>query len=84
MLEKWYSFPKYHKSIVFPPVLLNSQFMLLLKRIKARAQRRVRGGEIRSFNFDGHLKTCADVAFITERLIRRLSRRKNPATVHVR
>lgn len=49
MLENGSSFSKYHKSIVFSPVLLNSQLMLLLKRIKARAQRRVRVGEIKVF-----------------------------------
>lgn len=44
MLENQYSFSKYHKSIVFPPILLKGQLMLLFKRIKARALKR---GEIK-------------------------------------
>ena len=73
MPENWCRFSKYHKSIVFCPVLLNSQLMLLFKRIKAMAWMRVCvGGNQRSLNFDQHPDTVCRSALITKQLIKSL------------
>lgn len=48
--------------------------MLLLKRIKARAQRRVRVGKSRALNLDWHAESArAHPYLITEPLVKRLS-----------
>lgn len=88
MLENGSSFSKYHKSIVFSPVLLNSQLMLLLKRIKARAQRRVRVGEIKVFKL-GLARGIAHVRIQPSLQSGSLKgsaaeKKKNPATAHIR